>query len=208
MEDAQIAPLVLASLRGTRRTPRTAGPGVASSNSSNPPHRWSWRRFVELVEPPWSSPPRVPAPSTPQSNTTSPPSPSVSGLDGSQNPEFSDLSPSLPGYLLGVSLTEPAYSKIVHWKRNIFAVHSGALGKRFVNELARLFRAYADASVLEGVALCAAMVMPALLLQCPRHSKTRVNKACLERRLHLWEVGDIHSLLHEGRCIQQRLPRR
>ena len=191
--------------RCPNRAAGPAGPGVASSNSSNPPR---------------SSPPRAPAPSTPQSNTTSLPSPSVRGQDGFHHPPPSEL-PDFAPIATGVftwgehdssafsSSVKAAYSEIVHWKRNIFAVPSGALGKRFVNELARLFRAYADASALEGVALCAAMVVPALLLQCPhRSSKTRVNKACLERRLRLWEEGDIHSLLHEGRCIQQRLPRR
>ena len=101
-----------------------------------------------------------------------------------------------------------AYSEVVNWKRNIFTVPSGTHGKRFVNELARLIRAYADASAMEGVALYAAMVMPALLLQRPhRTSKTRDHRACLERRLPLWEAGDFHSLLQEGRCIQQKLRR-
>ena len=46
------------------------------------------------------------------------------------------------------------------WKRNIFVVPSGALRKKFVDELAQLFHTYAEASALEGVALYAAMVMP------------------------------------------------
>ena len=90
-----------------------------------------------------------------------------------------------------VSSITAAYSEVVNWRRNTFAVPSGGLGK---NQLARLFRAYADASALEGVAIHAAMIMPALLLQKPhRSSKTCDHNA---RRLQLWEAGNIHSLLH------------
>ena len=107
------------------------------------------------------------------------------------------------------SAVKAAYSEVVHWKRNIFMVPSGAQGEKFTNELSRLFRAYAEASALESVALYAAMAMPALLLQKPhKSSRTHDHIACLERRLRLWDAGDIHSLLQEGRCIQQRLPRR
>ena len=60
-----------------------------------------------------------------------------------------------------------AYSKIVHWKHNLFMIPSGAQGKRFVGELARLFNAFASESALEVFAIKAAMTMPALLLQKP-----------------------------------------
>ena len=106
------------------------------------------------------------------------------------------------------SLIKDAYSEVVNWRRNLFTIPSGASGKKFVNELARLFGTYSNSSALESVALYAAMTMPALLLQKPqRSSKIREHTAYLERRLHLWETGDISSLLQEGRCIQQRLPR-
>ena len=60
-----------------------------------------------------------------------------------------------------------AYSKIVHWKHNLFMIPSGAQCKRFVGELARLFNAFASESALEVFAIKAAMTMPALLLQKP-----------------------------------------
>ena len=60
-----------------------------------------------------------------------------------------------------------SYEVIVHWRRNLFKVPSGKAGKAFVRELTRMFRAYADGSALESVAMKAAMVMPALLLQKP-----------------------------------------
>ena len=51
---------------------------------------------------------------------------------------------------------------------------------RFTSELARLFRAYGEGSGLEPIALKAAMVMPALLLQKPHSSsKAREHVVCL-----------------------------
>ena len=101
-----------------------------------------------------------------------------------------------------------AYSEVVHWKRNIFKVPSGRAGKSFVHELSRLFRAYAEGNSLESIALTAAMTLPSLLLQKPhRSSKAKEHVQCLERRLKLWEEGDVEGLLQEGRTIQQRLLR-
>ena len=56
-----------------------------------------------------------------------------------------------------------AYSVVVHWRRNVFAVPSGKAGTGFVSELSRLFLAYAEGSALESIALKAAMTMCALL---------------------------------------------
>ena len=44
-----------------------------------------------------------------------------------------------------------AYNEVVHWKRNVFKVPSGKVGKAFVFELAHLFNAYDEASTLESV---------------------------------------------------------
>ena len=98
------------------------------------------------------------------------------------------------------------YKEIVHWKRNLFKVPSGRTGKSFIRELTRMFQAYADASALESVALEAAMIMPALLLQKPHpKSKAKEHTAHLDHRLKLWTNGDFAALLAEGRTIQHHL---
>ena len=104
------------------------------------------------------------------------------------------------------SLIDDAYSQIVHWRSNLFKVPSGSSGKRFVAELSRLYEAFATESALECVALTAAMTLPALMLQKP-HAKSKVQEhiACLQRRLSLWEKGEIAELLKEGRAIQKAL---
>ena len=61
--------------------------------------------------------------------------------------------------------------------------------------------------MLEGIALKAAMTMPALLQKPHQPSKAKDHLACLERRLTAWTEGDLASLLQEGRTIQRQLLR-
>ena len=59
---------------------------------------------------------------------------------------------------------------------------------------------------LESIALTAAMVLPQLLLQKPSHnSRVKDHIKCLQRRMSLWDDGDIQALVVEGKAIQQRL---
>ena len=82
---------------------------------------------------------------------------------------------------------EQAYEEVVHWRRNLFQVPSGAAGKAFVSELARLFQAYADSSSLECIAMKATTVIQILLLQKPsRSSKSKDHVIHLQRRMELW----------------------
>ncbi len=98
------------------------------------------------------------------------------------------------------------YSEVVHWRRNLFKVPSGKTGNLFVKELSRLLAAYVDDSALSSVALFAAMVFPALVLQKPsKKSKSKEHTRLLERRMSLWREGRLSELLHEGRTIQCRL---
>ena len=83
---------------------------------------------------------------------------------------------------------------------------TGKVGKEFVLELSRLFRAYGETSALEAVSLNAAMILSLLLLQKPSpKAKVKDHISCLQRRLLLWHKGDIAELLREGGVIQQRL---
>ena len=100
------------------------------------------------------------------------------------------------------------YKEVVHWKRNLFKIPSGKSGKSFVQELARFFHTYADKSALEAIALEAAMVLPALILQKSHpNSKVKEHTAQLERRLKAWKDGNLEELLHESRTIQSKFSR-
>ena len=105
-----------------------------------------------------------------------------------------------------IQVVSAAYEEIIHWRRSLFLTPSGKAGKLFVSEMARLFGAYGEGSALKSIALKAAMIMPALLLQKPyASSKAREYAACLQCRLISWKEGDIDILIREGRTIQKHL---
>ena len=100
------------------------------------------------------------------------------------------------------------YADVVHWRHNCFSVPFGKAGKDFVRELSKLYSAYESASILESVALKAAVVLPILAFKKPsRTSKTKQHITLLQRRLCLWSNGDLNELIREGRAIQQRVPK-
>ena len=82
----------------------------------------------------------------------------------------------------------------------------GRLGKGLIKEMTRLFRAYAENSALECMALKAAFLLPLLLLQKPhRRSKAKDHLPALEHRFALWNDGAFMELLNEGEKIQRKL---
>ena len=102
-----------------------------------------------------------------------------------------------------IALLNTTYAEAIYWK-----IPYGAIGKSFMSELARLFKAFAESSALESVALRAATIMPILLLQkLAKKSKAKDHTKCLQRRLNTWREGDLNKLLREGQTIQQHIPR-
>ena len=106
------------------------------------------------------------------------------------------------GKVFCASITS-AYDEAIHWKRNIFLLPSGNAGKSFIQEMTRLFNAFADGSTMKSVALKASFVMQMLLLQKPiKRSKAKDHISHLKRRLELWKQGNIEALVQEGKCIE------
>ena len=100
------------------------------------------------------------------------------------------------------------YSKVVHWRPNLFKVPFGKAGKSFVSELARLYKAFASSSAMESITMKAAIVLPTLLLQKPSFkSKAKEHSVCLDRWLNTWLNGDLNDFLLERRSIQQPIPK-
>ena len=61
-------------------------------------------------------------------------------------------------------------------------------------------------SPLKSIALWPIHIMPALLLQKPsKNLKSKDHLVSLERRLKLWEEGNISNLVHEGETTQERM---
>ena len=109
------------------------------------------------------------------------------------------------------TLFDDLYSKIVHWRPNLFMVPTGSTGKAFVSELALLIQSYADGAAIAPFALKALMVMPALLLQKPKFDSkldSRLVRSCLQRRLDLWLNGDFMALFNEGLVLQNHISSR
>ena len=98
------------------------------------------------------------------------------------------------------------FNEVVHWRRNLFLVPYGCVGRDSVHDLAKIFLSYGEAGAFEPIAIKAAMLMCALLLQKP-HSRMsgRDLASCLQRRRSLWNQGDIDALLIEGHTIQHQL---
>ena len=101
-----------------------------------------------------------------------------------------------------------AYNTVVHWKHNPFRVPFGNVGKQFVSELARLYKAFATSSSMESIALQAVIVMPILLLQKPGNTSTKKGTnnnnftLCLKCRLQSWLDGNLTDLIAEGKTLQ------
>ena len=62
-----------------------------------------------------------------------------------------------------------AYNEVVHWRPNLLKVPFGKVGKSFVSELTRMYKAFVSSSGMESIAIKAAIVLhaPILLLQKP-----------------------------------------
>ena len=100
-----------------------------------------------------------------------------------------------------------SYEVVVHWRRNVFLLPSGKVGKEFIRELTRLFNAYTGTSALESVVFDSIMLMCVLVLQKPHvSSKSSDHVAALEGRLRAWQAVDMEGLLRKGRTIQHLLP--
>ena len=99
----------------------------------------------------------------------------------------------VPGSVYQKDLEE-VYEQIVYWRKNAFMVPTGASGRKFINEITRLFDQWTNDTPLKSIALKAINVMPALLLQkTSRKSKARDHLIALERQLKLWDEGNINE---------------
>ena len=96
-----------------------------------------------------------------------------------------------------------AYEQIAKFRKNLFRLPSGKVGKDFVLELAFWLRQFNRATKLNGIALKMVMIIPALLLQKPSaKSKAKQHSESLRKRLDLWRKGDILKLQQEATHIQ------
>ena len=81
-------------------------------------------------------------------------------------------------------IVNATHDEIVHWRKNLFLMPSGKVGKQFIRETTHLLDSWTNESFLCKIALKAVMIMPAL--QKPKYNfKARDHTDCLKRRLSL-----------------------
>ena len=98
------------------------------------------------------------------------------------------------------------YKEIVKWKKNLFLLPTGRVGKEFILEMKRLIDLFNNKTPYCNMALNALMVMIPLLLQKPsKSSKCSDHIKYLQKRLMLWKEGNILDILRECRVIQEHL---
>lgn len=104
-------------------------------------------------------------------------------------------------------LFKSIYEELVHWRKDLFKLPSGAAGKRYLQMKTQLIESWCEGKqpVCE-VALKIVMVMPGILLQKPcKKTTAKQHTEYLNKRLNLWESGDFDTLLREARGIQERM---
>ena len=81
------------------------------------------------------------------------------------------------------------YQHIIKWKKNLFLLPSGRVGKEFLQEVKKLIDLFINKTPYYTIALNAAMVMVSLLLQKPsKKSKTPDHSKYLEKD---WLSGEM-----------------
>ena len=100
-------------------------------------------------------------------------------------------------WLLFKDNVNQTYKDIACFKKNLFNLPSGAVGKEFIKELTFwLSQVNFAGSNMNSVALKCFMILPTLLLQKPHaKSKTREHVECMKRRLQLWKCVDPNVFL-------------
>ena len=99
-----------------------------------------------------------------------------------------------------------AYNEIVRWKKNVFLVPYGKIGREFIDQVTSHINDWNNSSDNCHVSLKAAFVLLAVGLQKPGlKSKAKDHQDALAKRLVLWREGEISKLLRECKIIQGRI---
>jgi len=93
----------------------------------------------------------------------------------------------------------------VTWQKN-FLIPRGNTSKIFTMECARIINLYNNNTIMKPIALKSLMVfIPAMLQKPIMKSKAKDHSRYLQKRLQLWKIGDLYSLMSECIEIQRKL---
>ena len=95
---------------------------------------------------------------------------------------------------------------ITTWRKNLFLLPRGKVGTEFIKELTRLIKLFTAPSKWNRIALSQLHIFIPLMLQKPSaKSKAKDHVKYLDKRLKLWEAGNLDAILSENREIQKKL---
>ena len=107
---------------------------------------------------------------------------------------------------MSTSVIIDADNKIATWRKNVFLVPYGKVGRDFIDQVTLHIYDWNSVSDNQHISLKAAFVLLAVGLQKPSpKSKAKDHQDVLSKRLILWRQGEINKLLREGRIIQGRI---
>ena len=79
------------------------------------------------------------------------------------------------------------YEEMVCWRKNLFFLPSGKVGKAFIKLTTDWLNKFNSGSSFQGIAMKVVMVLPNLLLQKPHSSsKSKEHSKILDERLNEW----------------------
>lgn len=108
--------------------------------------------------------------------------------------------------ILSTKIIIDAYDEIATWKKNVFLVPYGKIGRDFIDQITLHINDWNNGSERQHISLKAAFVLIAIGLQKPGpKSKAKDHKEILSKRLTMWKDGEIDKILREGRTIQSRI---
>ena len=104
--------------------------------------------------------------------------------------------------------TKAAVEVIPFWRRNLFTIPSGALGKKIASILTDLIRKWTAKTEWECLGLdLATIFLPLILQRSGRKVAAKEAKQTIARRLEQWSRGELEALIEEGQKLQDRLPK-
>ena len=108
--------------------------------------------------------------------------------------------------VIPTSIITDAYNEIVTWRKNVFLVPYGKIGREFIDQVTLHINEWNSSSDNQHISLKAAFVLLDVALQKPSpKSKTKDHQEALSKRLTLWKEGEISKLVREGRFLFSRV---
>ena len=104
------------------------------------------------------------------------------------------------------NLLENVHNEITTWKKNMFMIPKGKVGRDFISEVTRLIQLFNNKTVWEKLAMNLLHVFIPIMLQKPSaKSKGKDHTRYLNKRLEIWKKGKLIELMSECRVIQNRM---